>query len=316
MDRQTVLDKYQEFLLDSRARGIHRAEEDRARQEATLTHLADTSHDDEVYLARRDYIRLHFEEQHEITELRFSEDMNAIQQFVRSAFGIQLDDSMLTNPLLMSTDQGSLDYSSQSRHISSYNGLSSTREQTHGVFPSQDPQSNGYLPVGHGVVLSQDAHSNSDSPSGRESIHDFGIQYSNGVSTLATGLSAPDMTPTLAAAPLSAHLVDQAATLTMLVDALAAVDEYPKRSGAFYTLKCPGCNQAWRSLPGLFTHLSRNQAECKDVLSDEKSWGEALRVGGTRITDATKEWADAHNSARKAAIGVSVLQRYEFTMLT
>jgi hypothetical protein len=71
------------------------------------------------------------------------------------------------------------------------------------------------------------------------------------------------------------------------------VVQFPQRSNKFYILECPICNRAFDKAGLLYNHIYISH---QGILIGEKSYEDALDIGGTLIIDANEEWQKKHNA--------------------
>jgi hypothetical protein len=68
--------------------------------------------------------------------------------------------------------------------------------------------------------------------------------------------------------------------------------EYPKNSREFYILDCPICEKSYEMLKDLYYHIMSAHS---GIITGEKSYIDALEIGGIRITNAERKWVKDHN---------------------
>jgi hypothetical protein len=73
--------------------------------------------------------------------------------------------------------------------------------------------------------------------------------------------------------------------------------EHPKHSDDFYVLMCPLCSRKFESAHGMYTHINQSDRDHLELFDEgkKKDFNLAVEIGGTLITDATFDTANAQN---------------------
>ncbi|KUJ22028.1 uncharacterized protein LY89DRAFT_391556 [Mollisia scopiformis] len=76
-----------------------------------------------------------------------------------------------------------------------------------------------------------------------------------------------------------------------------SIVNFPHNSVKFWVMTCPLCGRNFQSAHGLYGHLAQSDEEHLAVFGGEKTFNKAVAICGTRIIDADKASAEAHNKA-------------------
>jgi hypothetical protein len=72
--------------------------------------------------------------------------------------------------------------------------------------------------------------------------------------------------------------------------------EHPKHSGDFYVLACPLCSRKFETAHGMYTHINQSDRDHLELFDEgKKDFNLAVEIGGTLITDASFDTANAQN---------------------
>jgi hypothetical protein len=111
--------------------------------------------------------------------------------------------------------------------------------------------------------------------------------------------------PFLKPAPFKDPIDDRPAEITYFeVPDHRLVVEYPKNSDNFYILDCPICQKDFDTVRFLYEHIV---VAHQGILTGQKSYTDALEIGGTLIKYADRKWMREHNQDYRFSKNVSFL---------